>query len=298
MIKKLVILIGTIMLVGCSFNPTSSNTVSSSFNFNQKYISAKRIYDYKYEYYHKPDIITLDEFPNFVFRSYNDISYSIDGRDDLGKPNSIYIADFNNDGYVDLGYTFELTNSSTIQPSLVRIYDYYHDELIFDFDNQKSSFLDIDKYGNAIIEELAMTKPYGISKVERVGRFLRGNNITFEWDLFDGFKLKSIYLEPSVYGYKNDMIFTYMNTITSLRLSLCGSVSKTLEEIVISINEIKVKRNDEFYSFEVFNKSQANNPFIYINFIFLKVDIIEIEISINHVITKEPILVIPQVNDN
>ena len=56
------------------------------------------------------------------------------------------------------------------------------------------------------------------------------------------------------------MMYTYVNKITSFRLSLCVLVSNTLEESFISIDEIKVKRNDEFYSYELVDDSQTNYP--------------------------------------
>ena len=306
MIKKIGILIGTIMLVGCSLFPTSSSVIFSSINSNisvsnsfgnnenQKYVSAKRIYDFQYDPQgYDQEILTLSEFPNLVFRiSYDQISFSIDGREDLGRPRSIYIADFNNDGYVDLGYSFDLYNSASVKPSRVRIYDYHNDKLIYDFDNQQSSYLNIDENGNAIMEEIAETKPWGLSKVKRIGRFLRGEEISFEWDSFDGVKLKSIsLLNTSEYGYKDGMIYAYANKEISLKLSLCGIVSKTLEESFVSVDQVKVKRNDEFYSFEVENISQTKHPLIYINFVFLKTGTIDVEISIDQAITRETIFV-------
>lgn len=288
-----------LLLSSCSQGNLSTNNSnvdnSLSSSKNQKYISAKRIYDFQYDPLgYDQEILTLSEFPSLVFkRNQNMLGFSIDEKSDFGSLESIYIGDFNNDGYADLGYAQRRGNGSSAISHRVRIYDYHNDKFIFDDDNQKCSYLDTDENGYAIIEEISMSGGGGfaLSELDRAGRFLKGDKIRFEWYSFD-FKLKSIYLEPMDGSYyENGRLRFFLNTPTYLYLRLRGIGSQKLEN-AIPLDQIKVERNDEFYLFEVSNNSIAS--LYIINFTFLKTGIVEIEVSIDQITTSQTIHVVSE----
>lgn len=304
--NKILTMMAFLLLSSCSLSNPNSSSVSSPFSSigvnsslsnddDQRYVSAKRIYDFQYNPRgYDQEILTLSEFPSLVFkRNQNMLGFSIDEKSDFGSLESIYIGDFNNDGYADLGYAQRRGSGSSAIFHRVRIYDYHNDKFIFDNDNQKCSYLDTDVNGYAIIEEISMIGGGGfsLSKLDRAGRFLKGETISFEWYSFD-FKLKSIYLEP-IDGsyYENGRLRFFLNTPTKLRLRLRGIGSEKLENAIL-LDQIKVKRNDEFYSFEVSNSTIAS---LYnINFTFLKTGIVELEVSIDQITTSETIHVVSE----
>ena len=280
----------SLFICGCAHNGISSeNTLNTSIDeftssvdtfkseTTQKYIRAERIYDFQYDFDgYKEDVLTIEELPGLTFiKNDNVTSFSIEGRSDLGSPRSIYLADFNDDGHIDLGYSQSRGNgSSTSSFYLVRIYDYHNDKLIFDDDNNRNSILDLDEEGNVIIEELA-TSGSSLRELIRAGKFLKGAEISFEWYTFD-FKLKSILLEFS--KYKDGGGIAYLNQKTNVMLRLYGIGSESLDK-AIPIEQINVKRSDELYSFEVTNSSVAS--IFNIAYTFLQTGTIELEVSIN-----------------
>ena len=291
----------SLIICGCAYNNISSenklNTSIDEFTSSvdscksettQKYICAKRIYDFQYDVDgYKEDVLTIEELPGLTFiKNDNVTSFSIEGRSDLGSPRSIYLADFNNDGHIDLGYSQSRGNgSSTSNFYLVRIYDYHNDKLIFDDDNNRNSMLDLDEEGNVIIEELA-TSGSSLRELIRAGKFLKGTEISFEWYTFD-FKLKSIFLEFS--KYEDGRGIAYLNQKTNVMLRLYGIGSESLDK-AIPIEQINVKRNDELYSFEVTNSSIAS--IFNITYTFLQTGTIEIYVSIDQVTASEQINIV------
>lgn len=291
----------SLIICGCAYNSISSenklNTSIDEFTSSvdgcksettQKYIRAKRIYDFQYDVDgYKEDVLTIEELPGLTFiKNDNVTSFSIEGRSDLGSPRSIYLADFNNDGHIDLGYSQSRGNgSSTSNFYLVRIYDYHNDKLIFDDDNNRNSMLDLDEEGNVIIEELA-TSGSSLRELIRAGKFLKGTEISFEWYTFD-FKLKSIFLEFS--KYEDGRGIAYLNQKTNVMLRLYGIGSESLDK-AIPIEQINVKRNDELYSFEVTNSSIAS--IFNIAYTFLQTGTIEIYVSIDQVTASEQINIV------
>ena len=288
--NKIFVAMLILLLSSCSQGNLSIHTSSE----NQKYVSAKRIYDFQYDPQgYDQEILTLSEFPDLVFkRNKNKLGFYIEEKSDFGNLDSIYIGDFNNDGYADLGFAQRKGSGSSDFSHHVRIYDYHNDKFIFDNDNHKLSYLDTDENGHAIIEELLFSpgSGLGLSELNRAGRFLKGETINFEWYLFD-FKLKSIKIlsmDFNVSYYKEEKLHAFLNTPIKLNLELCGIGMWGLEN-AIPLDQIKVKSNDEYYSFEL--KNSESPSVFYIICTFLKTGTIELEVTINQVTTREIIIV-------
>ena len=284
-----------LLLSSCSQGNLSINTssVENGLNSseNQKYVSAKRIYDFQYDPQgYDQEILTLSEFPDLVFkRDEKKLGFYIEGKSDFGNLDSIYIGDFNNDGYADLGFAQRRGSGYFIVRHYVRIYDYHNDKFILDYFD-KWAYLDTDENGYAIIEELIATpgNGLGLSELDRVGRFLKGETISFEWYSFD-FKLKSLYLSPMDESYyKEGKLHAELNTPIKLNLHLRG-IGKWGLENAIPFDQIKVKSNDEYYSFELKNGTSAS--VFNVIFTFLKIGTIELEVTIDQVTISEIIIV-------
>ena len=120
----------------------------------------------------------------------------------------------------------------------------------------------------------------------RAGRFLAGDEISFEWFNFD-FKLKGLSLEFT--KYKDGVGLAYLNQKTYVMLRLYGIGSESLDK-AIPIEQINVKRNDELYSFEVTNSSVAS--IFNIAYTFIKEGTMELEASIGDITAKEAVQIL------
>lgn len=259
---------------------------------NQKYITAKRVYDLEYDVDGYPkETMTLEEFPELIFkRDGSRVALLIEGRDAVTDSNKIgakgiYLVDVNNDGHTDLAYYQNRTNGSSNNGYLVKIYDYYNDKFLFNDDNKNSSILDLDDKNVLLIEELVVGGS-SLRELKQAGRFLKSAEIAFEWYNFD-FKLKSISLEFS--NYKDGGYAAYLNQKTNAMLRLYGIGSESLDK-AIPIEQINVKRNDELYSFEVTNSSVAS--IFNIAYTFLQTGTIETCVSIDQVTVSEQINIV------
>lgn len=273
-------------------NDSTTMNDNSDKGANQKYITAKRVYDLEYDVDGYPkETMTLEEFPELIFkRGGSRAALLIEGRDTITDSNKIgakgiYLADVNNDGYTDLAYYQNRTNSSSNNGYLVKIYDYHNDKFLFNDDNKNSSILDLDDKNVLLIEELVVGGS-SLRELKRAGRFLKSAEIAFEWYNFD-FKLKSISLEFS--NYKDGGYVAYLNQKTNAILRLYGIGSESLDK-AIPIEQINVKRNDELYSFEVTNSSIAS--IFNIAYTFLQTGTIEIYVSIDQVTASEQINIV------
>lgn len=273
-------------------NDSTSINDNSDKGANQKYITAKRVYDLEYNVNGYPEeTMTLEEFPELTFkRDGSSAALLIEGRETVVDSNrigakGIYLADVNNDGYTDLAYYQNRTNGSSNNGYLVKIYDYHNDKFLFNNDNNKSSILDLDDEGVLIIEELD-NRNSSLKELIRAGRFIAGSEISFEWFNFD-FKLKGLSLEFT--KYKDGVGLAYLNQKTYVMLRLYGIGSESLDK-AIPIEQINVKRNDELYSFEVTNSSVAS--IFNIAYTFLQTGTIEIYVSIDQVTASEQINIV------
>ena len=274
-------------------NDSTSISDNSDKGANQNYITAKRVYDLEYDVGgHPNETMTLEEFPELTFkRDGSGVALLIEGREtvvdsDRIGAKGIYLADVNNDGYADLAYYQNRTNGSSNNGYLVKIYDYHNDKFLFNNDNNKSSILDLDDEGLLIIEELDNRVNSSLKALSRAGRFLAGDEISFEWFNFD-FKLKGLSLEFT--KYKDGVGLAYLNQKTYVMLRLYGIGSESLDK-AIPIEQINVKRNDELYSFEVTNSSVAS--IFNIVYTFLQTGTIETQVSIDQVTVSEQINIV------
>ena len=275
-----------------SYTSTSDSIADSSKEITQKYITAKKVYDLEYDADGCPEeALTLDEFPDLTFRrDESKAAFLIEGRETIIDPKQIgakgiYLADVNSDGFTDLAYYQDRRSGSSNISYLVKIYDYHNDKFLFNDGNNKNSILDLDDDGVLVIEELGRIGS-GLNELNRAGRFLAGNEISFEWFSFDS-KLKSIRLE--FVGRNNGEYVAYLNQKTDAMLQLNGIGSESLDK-AFPIEQINVKRNDDFYSYNITNGSTAS--LFNIDFTFIKEGIIELEVSIGQVVTTERVRVI------
>ena len=259
----------------------------------KEYVKGQRIYDLEYDVAgYLEETMTLEEFPELTFkRDGSSVALLIEGRETVVDSNrigakSIYLADVNNDGYTDLAYYQNRTNGSSNNGYLVKIYDYHNDKFLFNNDNNKSSILDLDDEGVLIIEELDNRVNSSLKTLIRAGRFLAGDEISFEWFNFD-FKLKGLSLEFT--KYKDGVGLAYLNQKTYVMLRLYGIGSESLDK-AIPIEQINVKRNDELYSFEVTNSSVAS--IFNIAYTFIKEGTVELEASIGDITAKEAVQIL------
>ena len=281
--------------VTCSINELRKHFgLEPDPRFEEKeYVKGQRIYDLEYDVGGYPnETMTLEEFPELTFkRDGSSAALLIEGRETVVDSNrigakGIYLADVNNDGYTDLAYYQNKTNGSSNNGYLVKIYDYHNDKFLFNNDNNKSSILDLDDEGVLIIEELDNRVNSSLKTLIRAGRFLAGDEISFEWFNFD-FKLKGLSLEFT--KYKDGVGLAYLNQKTYVMLRLYGIGSESLDK-AIPIEQINVKRNDELYSFEVTNSSVAS--IFNIAYTFIKEGTVELEASIGDITAKEAVQIL------
>ena len=275
-------------------NDSTSINDNSDKGANQKYITAKRVYDLEYNVNGYPEeTMTLEEFPELTFKRDNSkVAFLIEGRDTVADSSrigakGIYLADVNSDGYTDLAYYQDRTKGSSNTSCLVRIYDYHNDKLIFDDDNHKNSILDLDEEGNAVIEEIAVGGG-SLKELTQAGRFLKGSEISIEWYTFD-FKLKSISLELNI--NKDGNYYAYLNKEITVLMRLYGIGSESLDKS-IPIEQINIERDDESYLYEINTSSIAS--LFNITFRFLKTGSVELQVFIGNVMTSITIFVIEE----
>ena len=304
--KKLtsIIFVPLFILCGCAHETeslTSSESLSdetSSSVIESKYVKGQRIYDIAYE----PDgyideTLSLEEFPELSFvRSDNKHELYIEGREKILVDSQkigakgIYLTDINNDGYTDLAYYQDRRKASSNTSYLVRIYDYHNDIFLFNDDNGKRSILDLDDEGTLLIEELDNAHSSSFDELERAGRFLKGESISFEWFTFES-KLKSIYIQESA-PFTHEMNAT-INKTKMMSLYLVGIGDEKLEKAV-PFESINITQNSDYYSFEIRNSAVAS--IFYINFNFLKVGKVTIDFSIGDVKTDVVVNITEQNN--
>lgn len=270
---------------------SSNNQSNSNFNEEKEYVKGKRIFDLEYDIDGYPEeTMKLDEFPELIFKRKGG-TLLITGRDTIVDSKGIgargmYLADVNSDGYTDLAYYQDRTNGSSNISYLVRIYDYHNDKFLFNDDNNKRSILDLDDEGILLIEELSKYTGGGFNELERAGRFLAGDEISFEWFNFDS-KLKGMFLDLP--NRKDGKYVAYLNQTSYAKLYLFGIGSDSLEK-ALPIDSINIKANNEYYSFEVSHgliASQFN-----ITFTFVKEGTVELEVSIGDITAKETIQIL------
>ena len=278
--------------VTSSVDTSSFESDSTSVEPSNKYIKGKRIFDLEYDIDGYPEeTMKLDEFPELIFKRKGG-TLLITGRDTIVDSKGIgargmYLADVNSDGYTDLAYYQDRTNGSSNTSYLVRIYDYHSDKFLFNDDNNKRSILDLDDEGVLLIEELSKYTGGGFNELERAGRFLMGDEISFEWFNFDS-KLKGMFIDLP--NRKDGEYVAYLNQKTYAKLYLFGIGSDSLEK-ALPIDSINVKANNEYYSFEVSHgliASQFN-----ITFTFVKEGTVELEATIGNLTAKEIVHILP-----
>lgn len=291
-LKKYILSLAAIVICSCSNQATSSVDTSSfdsdsaSVEQSNKYVKGKRIFDLEYDIDGYPEeTMKLDEFPELIFKRKGG-TLLITGRDTIVDSKGIgargmYLADVNSDGYTDLAYYQDRTNGSSNTSYLVRIYDYHNDKFLFNDDNNKRSILDLDDEGVLLIEELSKYTGGGFNELERAGRFLAGDEISFEWFNFDS-KLKGMFIDLP--NRKDGEYVAYLNQKTYARLYLFGIGSDSLEK-ALPIDSINVKANNEYYSFEVSHGSIASQ--FNITFTFVKEGTVELEATIGNLTAKE-----------
>jgi hypothetical protein len=297
-LKKYILSLAAIVICSCSNQTTSSagtspfDSDSISVEQSNKYVKGKRIFDLEYDIDGYPEeTMKLDEFPELTFNRKG-ATLLITGRDTIIDSKGIgamgiYLADVNGDGYTDLAYYQARTNGSSNISYLVRIYDYHNDKFLFNDDNNKRSILDLDDEGVLLIEELSKYTGGGFQELERAGRFLVGDEISFEWFSFDS-KLKGMFIDLP--NRKDGEYVAYLNQKTYARLCLFGIGSDSLEK-ALPIDSINVKASNEYYSFEVsygLIASQFN-----ITFTFVKEGTVELEATIGNLTAKEIVHVLP-----
>lgn len=296
--KKYILSLTAIVICSCSNQTTSSvdtspfDSDSASVEQSNKYVKGKRIFDLEYDIDGYPEeTMKLDEFPELTFKRKGG-TLLITGRDTIIDSKGIgargmYLADVNGDGYTDLAYYQDRTNGSSNISYLVRIYDYHNDKFLFNDDNNKRSILDLDDEGVLLIEELSKFTGGGFNELERAGRFLAGDEISFEWFNFDS-KLKGMLIDLP--NRKDGEYVAYLNQKTYAKLYLFGIGSDSLEK-ALPIDSINVKTNNEYYSFEVSHgliASQFN-----ITFTFVKEGTVELEATIGNLTAKEIVHILP-----
>lgn len=287
--RTLLLIIGLLLIMTSCSDINSHSNHSTSEMPNSKYIVAERIYDLEYEPNgYSQESIFLQEFPDLTFTRNNIVELEINGRDVLESTigaKGIYLADINGDGFTDLALYQDRSKGSSSRSYLVKIYDYHNDEFLFNDNDNKNAILDLDENNVLIIEELSSIGS-GFDELERAGRFLKGGTISFEWYHFD-FKLKGMFIDIS--NYQDGGFVAYLNQTTYARLCMYGIGSEAIEN-AIPIDDIKVKENPEYYSYQVSQTSIASQ--FNLNYFFVKEGSIELEVSIGEVVAKENISIL------
>ncbi len=287
--RTLLLIIGLLLIMTSCSDINSHSNHSTSEMPNSKYIVAERIYDLEYEPNgYSQESIFLQEFPDLTFTRNNIVELEINGRDVLESTigaKGIYLADINGDGFTDLALYQDRSKGSSSRSYLVKIYDYHNDEFLFNDNDNKNAILDLDENNVLIIEELSSIGS-GFDELERAGRFLKGGTISFEWYHFD-FKLKGMFIDIS--NYQDGGFVAYLNQTIYARLCMYGIGSEAIEN-AIPIDDIKVKENPEYYSYQVSQTSIASQ--FNLNYFFVKEGSIELEVSIGEVVAKENISIL------
>ena len=269
----------------------SSFDNSASNKEDKKYVFARRVYDLEYEPNgYKEESLLLQEFPDLRFeRDASKTELIIEGRTNLESnigAKGIYLADANGDGFVDLAFYQDRARGSSNRSYLVKVYDYQNDKFLFNDDNNKNSILDLDDEGTLLIEELGRFGS-GFDELDRAGRFIKGETISFEWYHFD-FKLKGMYIE--IPNYKDGNWIAYINQTTNVRLCMLGIGNETMNE-GLSLDSVNVKENSSFYTYHVTLGAIASQ--FNIEYVFLRQGTVELEISIGDIVAREKIVVLP-----
>jgi hypothetical protein len=146
--KTKVLLVSLLLLSPIASCTTTREIVSTTSQREEKYVCAERVYDIFYN--HKgaeADELVIDCLPSLRFkRDESGDSYSLEGKENLGKMSAIYIGDFNYDGFDDVCFHRTVGPSSQMKRQ-IRIYDCHNDQIIYETSTDESWVLDLDEGG-------------------------------------------------------------------------------------------------------------------------------------------------------
>ena len=181
--KKLSLLVCLFfILVGCSSNniENSNNNLSNSQNSGEQYVTARRVFDYCYEtlYTDYPEEdLTFDELPGATFiAEYGYYRLNIDETTVLSFNQQLYLADVNQDIYLDICYCY--SRGSGIINYGVSIYDYFNKAVLFEAEDRMNHnyLFDLDDHDNLVLYELNPTTTYHSFILTEAKRFLKKND--------------------------------------------------------------------------------------------------------------------------
>lgn len=210
------------MLMGCSssshrFNSGDSSSFqslsdsgifSNSQSVNEKYIPARRVFDMCYETlytYQSLEDLTFDEFPGATFEANGKAfsGYKVQVNEDtaLYLNWSLYLADVNQDGHLDICYCYS-AGSGWVNFG-VSVYDFFNKTVIFDKVNRKSNnyMFDLDDSGYLVFYDLRPTQLYRPYILNEASRFLKTSDGQIAMEAFD--------LDLKYQGFSAGNYYTY-----------------------------------------------------------------------------------------
>ena len=258
-IKKALLFLISILSVGCGTKVYTSSVAQSSPSYG-KYTKAQRYYDYFYENegiapFEK---LTTDVLPEVTFSRdpKNKTTVHVEGYEILQRMHSIYLADANLDGFLDIGFHTSTSHSSSLNCERVVIFDWHNKNVIFETSSEENHVLDLDDDGNLILEELEAENGGGtLQKLRRAGRFLNNQKPAFEWFNFER-RIKSLYLDGPTMG--TDGLTASIGQKCTVFLYLIG-VGSNKPEDALPIVSIVVNSNAADFSYKVEKGIKASN---------------------------------------
>ena len=168
--RKSLFLLLPCFLFGCV--PDSSN----------QHIPGKQIFDVDLGQSKPTESFTLEEIPGAQFVLQSGSDFFIDGRPDLQVSRSLYIADANNDGFMDICTGFSKGSLPTFG---VCIFDYHNNAVLRQFDARLESdfFIDIEKNSLVLLDAQPTGNMNGERRINRRGYFLKteSKELSLEW---------------------------------------------------------------------------------------------------------------------
>jgi hypothetical protein len=248
--KTKVLLVSLLLLSPIASCTTRREIVSTTSQREEKYVCAERVYDIFYN--HKgaeADELVIDCLPSLRFkRDESGDSYSLEGKENLGKMSAIYIGDFNYDGFDDVCFHRTVGPSSQMKRQ-IRIYDCHNDQIIYETSTDESWVLDLDEGGLLLGEQLGgMLHGYGFHPLLSVGRFLHGKTGELE-PCEPKLKIKTMYLY-NPFLQKGDEFVVNKNEQCILDIKT-NSVGTEESARLIGAGSFKVESSDVAFSYEI-----------------------------------------------
>ena len=236
-----------LFLFGCA---TPKVMPSSAPQKEEKYVCAKRVYDIFYNHEGaETDELVIDCLPSLRFkRDESGDSYSLEGKENLGKMSAIYIGDFNYDGFDDVCFHRTVGPSSQMKRQ-IRIYDCHNDQIIYETSTDESWVLDLDEGGLLLGEQLGgMLHGYGFHPLLSVGRFLHGKTGELE-PCEPKLKIKTMYLyNPFLQKGDEFVVNKDEQCILDIKTNSVGTEESAR---LIGAGSFKVESSDVAFSYEI-----------------------------------------------